>query len=130
VNRSIERCAMLDVHKTVVTACVRVPDGAGGRAALLVNAAVGGQSSRLLCACGCGAMKMSPAPRSGLGRNLATPRIRGRSGGDFEASGGAGDAGGEGEGVEQAGGDEAGGAAVEIEDRSGGLSAGDALFVA
>jgi transposase len=27
----IERCAMLDVHKSQVTACVRVPDGAGGR---------------------------------------------------------------------------------------------------
>ena len=122
---------MLDVHKSVVTACVRVPDGAGGRAALIVNAAVGGQSSRLLRACGCGAMKMSPGPRSGLGRSLATPPdTRGWSGGDFEASGGAGDAGGEGDGVEQAGGDEAGGAAVEIEDRSGGLSAGDALVVA
>jgi transposase len=31
VNRLIERCAMLDVHKAQVTACVRVPDGAGGR---------------------------------------------------------------------------------------------------
>jgi transposase len=27
----IERCAMLDVHKAQVTACVRVPDGGGGR---------------------------------------------------------------------------------------------------
>jgi transposase len=32
MNRLIERCAMLDVHKSQVTACVRVPDGAGGRA--------------------------------------------------------------------------------------------------
>jgi transposase len=31
VNRLIERCAMLDVHKAQVTACVRVPDGDGGR---------------------------------------------------------------------------------------------------
>jgi transposase len=31
VNRLIERCAMLDVHKSQVTACVRVPDGDGGR---------------------------------------------------------------------------------------------------
>ena len=31
MNRLIERCAMLDVHKSQVTACVRVPDGAGGR---------------------------------------------------------------------------------------------------
>jgi len=31
VNRLIERCAMLDVHKAQITACVRVPDGAGGR---------------------------------------------------------------------------------------------------
>ncbi|MCA1679373.1 MAG: transposase [Actinobacteria bacterium] len=27
----IERCAMLDVHKSQITACVRVPDGHGGR---------------------------------------------------------------------------------------------------
>ncbi len=31
MNRLIERCAMLDVHKSQITACVRVPDGAGGR---------------------------------------------------------------------------------------------------
>jgi transposase len=31
VNRLIERCSMLDVHKSQITACVRVPDGAGGR---------------------------------------------------------------------------------------------------
>jgi transposase len=31
VNRLIERCSMLDVHKSQVTACVRVPDGDGGR---------------------------------------------------------------------------------------------------
>jgi len=31
VNRLIERCSMLDVHKAQVTACVRVPDGDGGR---------------------------------------------------------------------------------------------------
>jgi transposase len=31
VNRLIERCAMLDVDKAQVTACVRVPDGDGGR---------------------------------------------------------------------------------------------------
>jgi transposase len=31
MNRLIERCAMLDVHKSQVTACVRVPDGTGGR---------------------------------------------------------------------------------------------------
>jgi transposase len=31
VNRLIERCAMLDVHKAQVTACVRVPAGDGGR---------------------------------------------------------------------------------------------------
>lgn len=31
MNRLIGRCAMLDVHKSQVTACVRVPDGDGGR---------------------------------------------------------------------------------------------------
>jgi len=31
VNRLIERCAMLDIHKSQITACVRVPDDAGGR---------------------------------------------------------------------------------------------------
>jgi transposase len=31
MNRLIERCAFLDVHKSAVTACVRVPDGIGGR---------------------------------------------------------------------------------------------------
>jgi transposase len=31
VNRLIERCAMVDVHKAQITACVRVPDGHGGR---------------------------------------------------------------------------------------------------
>ncbi len=31
MDRLIERCAGLDVHKATVTACVRVPDGAGGR---------------------------------------------------------------------------------------------------
>jgi transposase len=31
MNRLIERCAMLDIHKSQVTACVRVPDGRGGR---------------------------------------------------------------------------------------------------
>jgi transposase len=32
MERVIERCAGLDVHKASVAACVRVPDGAGGRA--------------------------------------------------------------------------------------------------
>lgn len=31
MNRLIERCAMLDIHKSQITACVRVPDGRGGR---------------------------------------------------------------------------------------------------
>ncbi|MGH2885868.1 MAG: IS110 family transposase [Solirubrobacteraceae bacterium] len=31
MDRLIERCAMLDVHKSQITACVRVPDDAGGR---------------------------------------------------------------------------------------------------
>ena len=31
MNRLIERCSMLDVHKSQVTACVRVPDAKGGR---------------------------------------------------------------------------------------------------
>ena len=31
MNRLIERCAMLDVHKSQISACVRVPDRAGGR---------------------------------------------------------------------------------------------------
>ena len=31
MNRLIERCAMLDIHKAQITACVRVPDDAGGR---------------------------------------------------------------------------------------------------
>ena len=31
MNRLIERCAMLDIHKSQITACVRVPDDHGGR---------------------------------------------------------------------------------------------------
>jgi transposase len=31
MNRLIERCAMLDIHKAQITACVRVTDGDGGR---------------------------------------------------------------------------------------------------
>jgi len=31
VNRLIECCAMLDIHKSQITACVRIPDDAGGR---------------------------------------------------------------------------------------------------
>jgi transposase len=31
MNRLIERCAMLDIHKSQITACVRVPDDGGGR---------------------------------------------------------------------------------------------------
>ena len=31
MNRLIERCAMLDIHKSQITACVRVGDGDGGR---------------------------------------------------------------------------------------------------
>ena len=31
MNRLLERCAMLDIHKSQITACVRVPDDAGGR---------------------------------------------------------------------------------------------------
>lgn len=31
MNRLIERCAVLDVHKSQITACVRVPDDDGGR---------------------------------------------------------------------------------------------------
>jgi transposase len=31
VERLVERCAGLDVHKDSVTACARVPDGHGGR---------------------------------------------------------------------------------------------------
>jgi transposase len=31
MNRLIERCAMLDIHKSQITACVRIPDGDGGR---------------------------------------------------------------------------------------------------
>jgi transposase len=31
MDRLIERCAMLDIHKSQITACVRVPDDAGGR---------------------------------------------------------------------------------------------------
>jgi transposase len=31
MDRLIERCAMLDVHKSQITACVRVPKGHGGR---------------------------------------------------------------------------------------------------
>jgi transposase len=31
MDRLIERCAMLDVHKAQITACVRVADGRGGR---------------------------------------------------------------------------------------------------
>jgi transposase len=33
VETLVERCAGLDVHKDSVTACVRVPDGHGGRQA-------------------------------------------------------------------------------------------------
>lgn len=31
MEQFVERCAGLDVHKKSVTACVRLPDGAGGR---------------------------------------------------------------------------------------------------
>jgi hypothetical protein len=31
MNRLIERCAMLDIHKSQITACVRVPDDARDR---------------------------------------------------------------------------------------------------
>ena len=31
MNRLIERCAMLDIHKSQITVCVRVPDDHGGR---------------------------------------------------------------------------------------------------
>ena len=31
MNRLIERCAMLDIHKSQITACARVPDSDGGR---------------------------------------------------------------------------------------------------
>ena len=31
MDRLIERCSMLDVHKSQITACVRVPDDGGGR---------------------------------------------------------------------------------------------------
>jgi transposase len=31
MNRLIERCAMLDIHKSQITACVRVPEHVGGR---------------------------------------------------------------------------------------------------
>jgi hypothetical protein len=31
VDRFVERCAGLDVHKASVKACVHVPDGSGGR---------------------------------------------------------------------------------------------------
>src|SRR5436309_14202057 len=31
MNRLIERCAMLDIHKSQITACVRVPDDRAGR---------------------------------------------------------------------------------------------------
>ena len=31
MDRLIERCSMLDIHKSQITACVRVPDDAGGR---------------------------------------------------------------------------------------------------
>ena len=31
MDRLIERCAGLDVHKASVKACVRIPDGHGGR---------------------------------------------------------------------------------------------------
>jgi len=31
MDRLIERCGMLDIHKSQITACVRVPDSAGGR---------------------------------------------------------------------------------------------------
>jgi hypothetical protein len=44
-------------------------------------------------------------------------------GGDVEAAGGAVDAGLDGDGFEQAGGDEAGGWGVEVEQRVGGLAA-------
>ena len=27
----VERCAFLDVHRDTVMACVRIPDGSGGR---------------------------------------------------------------------------------------------------
>jgi hypothetical protein len=51
-------------------------------------------------------------------------------GGDLEAAGGAVDADGDGNGFQEAGGDESGGAAVEVEERVGGLAAVDAVLVA
>ena len=48
----------------------------------------------------------------------------------MEAAGGAAGADGDGDGFEEAGGDEAGGAAVEVEERVGGLVAVDAVLVA
>ena len=51
-------------------------------------------------------------------------------GGDLEAAGAAVDADGDGDGFEEAGGDEAGRAAVEVQERVGGLVAVDAVLVA
>ena len=48
----------------------------------------------------------------------------------MEAAGGAVDAGGDGDGFEQAGGDESGGSAAEVEQRVGGLAAVEAALVA
>jgi hypothetical protein len=31
MDRLIERCSMLDIHESQITACVRVPDEHGGR---------------------------------------------------------------------------------------------------
>jgi len=47
-----------------------------------------------------------------------------------EAAGGAADAGGDGDGFEQAGGDESGRSGAEVEERVGGLAAVDAPLVA
>ena len=48
----------------------------------------------------------------------------------MEAAGGAVDAGGDGDGFEQAGGDQAGGVGAEVQQRVGGLAAVDAALVA
>ncbi|HEX9236502.1 MAG TPA: hypothetical protein VF972_09515 [Actinomycetota bacterium] len=37
MDRLIERCAGLDVHKATVTACVRVPGEAGARRTQAIN---------------------------------------------------------------------------------------------
>jgi hypothetical protein len=89
VDTLVERCAGLDVHKDSVTACVRVPDGHGGRhaetrrfttttAGLVLLGAVH-DLLVLLSARDCLASGVEHTLAVASTRSLAVPIMRGRS---------------------------------------------------